>query len=349
MNVDVPSPVLRTSYKDEVTEKVKRRKEKEPKVIPITINTLEGLLSYFLSNPDEKSVKTSKIVILGIDSIDLALKFQDFENFPNELKDLELIFTRSSFKDPHDMNIILKAILEKKPELETFKLTIHDINATLKMINFAVLRNLKKLKVLKLNLGMNSLEPETQDKILDSCDGHPELTSLALALNECDLKDDFLLKMNAKLFEEFRIQSKLKRFKLNLAKNCFDFGMDFNLPLVRKLFVSFENLEILKVNMGYNESVNQALNGMGQILAGTLIKMLTLRIFKLNLYYCNLKHENVEILCEGLAKLNEKLEIEVDLRQPIEYEIEIRTIKAIEGMISLYRAVTNPRKFHVFY
>lgn len=333
---------------DEKTQKVKRsRKDREVKINPTSIKSLEELINYFF---EEKPQKPMKIEILEISSSTLAEKFKDFKEFPAELKNLELIFTKDSFKADSDINLILQNILQKKSDLEVFKLTIYDVGVDLKGIDFGCITELKKLKTLKINVGLNTLDLETQNALLSSFNGHPDLTNLALSVNDCGLKDDFWENLYLKWFEKEKLQGKLKKLKLNFAKNSFKFEMKFNLDLLKQLFLSFERLEILKVNVAWMASVNKAFQEMGHILRQSLVKILTLRVLKLNFYYCDLQHENVETLCEGLAKLNEKLDIEIDLRgEPMEHEIQIRTIKAIEGMISLYRAVTNHRKFLVFY
>ena len=350
MNPQSGNPPIEESKanEDEKTQKVKRsRKDREVKINPTSIKSLEDLIHYFL---EEKPTKPQKIEILEIPSSILAEKFQDFKEFPTELKNMALIFTKDSFKADSDINLILQNILEKKSDLEVFKLTIYDGGVDLKGINFSCIKELKKLKTLKINVGMNNLDLETQNALLASFNGHPDLTNLALCVNDCELKDDFGENLHLKWFEKDKIQGKLKKLSLNFAKNSFKFEMKFNLDLLKQLFLSFERLEILKINVAWMENANKALQEMGKIMEQSLIKMLTLRVLKLNFYYCDLQHENVETLCEGLAKLNEKLDIEIDLRkEPMEHEIQIRTIKAIEGMISLYRAVTNPRKFLVFY
>ena len=350
MNPQSENPLNEESKanEDEKTQKVKRsRKDREVKITPTSIKSLEDLMNYFL---EEKPTKPQKIEILEIPSSILAEKFKDFKEFPTELKNLELIFTKDSFKANSDINLILQNILEKKSDLEVFKLTIYDVGVDLKGINFGCIKELKKLKTLKINVGLNTLDLETQNSLLTGFNGHPDLTNLALYANDCGLKDDFWENLHQKWFQEEKIQGKLKKLNLNLAKNSFKFEMNFNLDLLKQLFLRFERLEILKINVGWMESVNKALKEMGNIIEQSLIKILTLRVLKLSFYYCDLQHENVETLCEGLAKLNEKLDIQIDLRgEPMEHEIQIRTIKAIEGMISLYRAVTNPRKFQVFY
>ena len=243
MNPQSENPPIEESKanEDEKTQKVKRsRKDREVKITPTSIKSLEDLMNYF---SEEKPTKPQKIEILEIPSSILAEKFKDFKEFPTELKNLELIFTKDSFKANSDINLILQNILEKKSDLEVFKLTIYDVGVDLKGINFGCIKELKKLKTLKINVGLNTLDLETQNSLLTGFNGHPDLTNLALYANDCGLKDDFCENLHQKWFQEEKIQGKLKKLNLNLAKNSFKFEMNFNLDLLKQLFLRFERLE----------------------------------------------------------------------------------------------------------
>ena len=335
-------------YKDEDTVKVKHAKAKPRKVSPAVIKNLSSLDNYFSSdNSDEKA---SKIQISYIPSNDLTNKFNGYEAFPTELKDIEIILYGSYFKEPSDINKIIKRLLDKKPELEGLKLSIYDVKEKLDLIEFDQIRYFQALKVLKLNLGLNNIDQKTQDSILQAFEGHPNLIGISLCVNNCDLNEEFLIKMGQKWFNEYKLNEKLKKLKLNLSENAFSFDKQIiNEKSIKSLFTSMKCLENVHINLGMNEKINNCFEVFNRCLKESLCKIVTLKVLKLNLYYCKLSHENIEDLCETLCKMNEKLDLTLDLREDADHEIQVKTIKAIEGMISFFRGVANPKRYFVYY
>ena len=344
--MDVPSEIKPEDplYKDEDTVKVKRRKM-DPKIVTNRIKTLESLLDYFLiENPE----KTSKIQINEIDSSQLSAKFEEFPHFPLELKDFELIIYGSYMKNPEEINIILHNIVKKSPNLETFKLVLHNVNTDITVINFEILKKLEKLKVFKLNLGSNSLKEKTQKSLIKAFEGHQDLSEISLALNNCELNDDFLKEFCEELFIKEKLHKELKKIKLNFSQNSFKFN-SFPDSMIKSFFLECKTLETLKIDLSFNENTDKILGFLNKILKNALMELKSLKALKLNFFYCKLSHENIENLCEILAKFNDKLNLKLDIRQELTYEIQIKTIKAIEGMISFFRAVVNPKRFQVYY
>lgn len=337
----------RAELRSETTIKVKHYKESVRKFSPTVITSIEALNSYF--KKDNFDDKSQKIQIFDIPSNETAERFEKYEAFPLELKDIELIFYSDFYKDPSDINSILKNILKKKSALEVFRLSIVDTHKNLDSIEFQLINSLKKLKTLKINLGLNVLGHKTQKIVLKALEGHPDLRALSLSLNNCDLKDDFLNSLTHRCFFELQLQSKLKKFKLNLSNNKFLFNSTIEVIWLRKLFASFNVIEVIDLNFSMNEHLNKIFDMVIQALKLVLFGLVTLREFKLNLFYCKLSHDNIENLCEILAKMNERLNIKLDLREDSDHEIQIKTIKVIEGMISLYKAVPNSKIFNIYY
>lgn len=337
-------------YKDEdtVKVKVKRKKPAESNPFPVLLSSIEEFAQYFDSQ-SEPEHKITNVLIREVPSDDIANKFIQLSTLPAEMKELDIILLRPDLKDPNDLHLILKSLSEKKSDLEGLKLTVYDVERSLQDVDFSVLRGLTKLKSLKINLGMNTLEPETQERVLVAYQGHAELAKIGLILNNCGLTDSFLAKLNEKWFEEADLQNSVQALRLNFAQNPFLFDMGFDPVALRKFFHGFQRIETLKLSFAWVETVEKALKAMEKILDGVLQGMLSLARLKLNFFYCHLKHENVEMLCESLVKRNEMLDLDLDLREPIETMPGLGTIRAIEGLISFYRAVTNPRKHHVYY
>ncbi len=333
-------------YKDELTVKVKRRKN-----VTNCIKTIESLSEYFrieTAENAENDEKTGKIQIYELDSSVISSKFIEIPKFPSELKDFKLIIYGSYMKNPLEINDILENIVKKSPNLEAFKLCLFDVNCDISVINFEILQNFKKLKVFKLNLGLNSLNKNTIISIIKAFKGHNDLVAISLSLNNCELTDDFLKEFSEELLIKEQLHKKLMKIKLDFSQNLFKF--DFFQQFHQKIdFLECKNLENINIKLSFNENCDKLLFFFNKKLKEILNNLMSLKALKLNFFYCPLKHENIENLCEVLCKFNEKIDLKLDMRQDMKNEIEIKTIKAIEGMISLYRAVVNPKRFNVYY
>lgn len=332
---------------NENTKKVQRKREVEKKMPIISVHSSQSLRNLLESShkPLEKSA------ILQISNVLPSELLQLFKEnpLPAHFQGLQLVFHGDFFENCEQVNKVLQFLAETCASfLETLKLSCFDTRKDVNSLDFSVFSRFKLLNTLKIDLSFNELSHKSLENVVFAHKNLENLKNVSLGLSNCGLKDEFFAILGAMCEKSGDFLKKLRKIKLNLSRNCFEFKENLWVSSkdAEKMLTSLKNLS---VNMAFCEKIDGFFEKINETLSYSLESMRKLCDLKLNLYYCGLSHENIEGLCENLVKRNENLNISLDLREAPDKQIAIKTIKAIEGMIALFRGRANPQKCRVFY